>query len=137
MPSKKIHHDKNSVLSKFNPCGKSTKYEVGDQVWYYRPSKKKVVCPKLQKFWEGPYEVLKKISPILYLVKSAGRKPTVENIGKMKPYFANADMAAQLDFDTLDCFNENRPEKDIKSVPEPETSRERIVKKPKWYGIKM
>ena len=36
----KVHHDKNSVLSKLNG-EKSTEYEVGDQVWYYRPAKKK------------------------------------------------------------------------------------------------
>ena len=61
----------------------------------------------------------------------------VINIGKMKPYFANADEANHLNFDPLDCFDENRPENDFKSVPESQTKRGRVVKKPQWYGIKM
>ena len=135
----KFHHDKQSVQSKLNNSGEnSVKFEVGDLVWYYRPAKKKGVCPKLQNFLEGPCEVLKVISPILFLVKPTGKRPMVVNVGKLKPYLTNEDANTILDFDPLGCPHGNSLKSDVNSqMPPLITKRGRTSRKPQWYGIKL
>lgn len=44
-------------------------YCAGDVVWLYNPRRKKGVTPKLQRPWEGPYLVTKRISDVLYCIQ--------------------------------------------------------------------
>lgn len=37
--------------------------EAGDAVWLHNPLRKKGLCPKLQRQWQGPYLVLKNQQP--------------------------------------------------------------------------
>ena len=45
-------------------------YNVGDKVWLYRPLRKVGLSPKLQSYWTGPYEVVKRISDAVYRIKN-------------------------------------------------------------------
>ena len=44
-------------------------YRQGDKVFVFDPSKRKGICLKLQCRWSGPFEVVEKLSDLLYRVK--------------------------------------------------------------------
>ncbi len=48
-------------------------FEVGDPVWFFNPRRRKGLAPKLQKSWEGPYTVLKRINDLVYRIQLAPR----------------------------------------------------------------
>ncbi len=70
----KTHYDKH--------CSESS-FKVGDSVWYYSPAKKKGVCPKLQLFWEGPYQIISQVNDVLFKIKR-NSKILVVNQQKLK-----------------------------------------------------
>lgn len=62
-------------------------YQVGDQVWLYTPAKKKGLSPKLQRFWDGPFTVLHRLSDVTYRIrKSAQSKPKIVHHDRLKPF---------------------------------------------------
>ena len=48
-------------------------YKRGQFVWVYTPCKKKGLSPKLQKYWDGPFLVINKLSDALYRVQRSAR----------------------------------------------------------------
>ena len=42
-------------------------------MWVYTPCKKKGLSPKLQKYWDGPFLVINKLSDALYRVQRSAR----------------------------------------------------------------
>ena len=48
-------------------------FKEGDQVWFYNPQRKKGRSPKLQRDWEGPYRVVKKINDVVYRIQKGPR----------------------------------------------------------------
>jgi transposase InsO family protein len=65
-------------------------YQVGDLVWLYNPRRRRGVCPKLQKNWEGPYTIKKKINDVIYrIVKIPRGKPVVVHHDRLVPYQGN------------------------------------------------
>ena len=44
-------------------------YKVGDSVFLFDPSKKKGISPKLQSRWQGPYQIIGKLSDLLYKIQ--------------------------------------------------------------------
>ena len=48
-------------------------YRRGQFVWLYTPVKKKGLCSKLQKFWDGPYLIVNKLSDALYHIQKSRR----------------------------------------------------------------
>ncbi|VDI58363.1 Hypothetical predicted protein [Mytilus galloprovincialis] len=47
-------------------------YKENDLVWLFTPRKKKGLSPKLQKFWVGPYRIVKKLSDANYMIQLEG-----------------------------------------------------------------
>jgi hypothetical protein len=43
--------------------------EKGDAVWLHTTQRRKGLSPKLQKPWEGPYVITKKINNLIYLIQ--------------------------------------------------------------------
>ena len=65
------------------------RYDKGNVVWLYSPWKKKGICPKLIRQFDGPYLVMKRRSDILVLSriqKGAKSKPKVLHHDHLKPY---------------------------------------------------
>ena len=42
---------------------------AGDRVWFYNPKRKKGLSPKLMSPWEGPYEVVQRMSSVTYRIQ--------------------------------------------------------------------
>ncbi|XP_020298143.1 uncharacterized protein LOC109862482 [Pseudomyrmex gracilis] len=47
-------------------------FEVGQKVWFFNPCRDKEKGPKLQKSWEGPFEV-RKLSDVVYCIRRSPR----------------------------------------------------------------
>ena len=45
-----------------------SKLKVGDPVWLYNPQRRKGLSPKLQKPWQGPYVIIKRINDLIYQI---------------------------------------------------------------------
>ena len=48
-------------------------YSRGDFVWLHTPQRKKGCSPKLQKFWDGPYLIVNKLSDALFRIQRSQR----------------------------------------------------------------
>ena len=63
------------------------RYNRGDAVWLYSPQKKKGICPKLMRYFDGPYLVIKRMSDVLYRVQKGPKsKPRVVHHDRLKAY---------------------------------------------------
>ena len=66
-------------------------YVEGDKVWLYVPFVKPGFPRKFHKYWEGPYEIVKKLNEQTYVIKSVaplrGNVTKVVHYNKLKLYF--------------------------------------------------
>ena len=62
-------------------------YQRGDPVWLYTPQRKKGICPKLMRCFDGPYLVIKRISDLVYRIQKGPKsKPKVVHHDPLKAY---------------------------------------------------
>ena len=47
--------------------------EVGDKAWLHNPRRRKGLSPKLQSSWEGPYDIVQKISAVTFRIRRGRR----------------------------------------------------------------
>lgn len=65
-------------------CGQP--YKVGEKVWVYNPARTKGLTPKLQSRWQGPCNIIKKLSDANYVIKRPrARKTEVVHFDRLKP----------------------------------------------------
>lgn len=74
----KKFHDKGAYNQEFTQ---------GDLIWLLNTKRKRGISPKLQKRWDGPGKILKKLSDVIYRVKMRPKKkPQVVHHNRLKPY---------------------------------------------------
>ena len=74
-------------------CGRA--FVSGDKVWVYCPVRKKGISPKLHSHWQGPGEVLGRLSEVVYRVRMPGRRRLVVlHQDRLSPYRPLAPPAA-------------------------------------------
>ncbi|GFX20791.1 retrovirus-related Pol polyprotein from transposon 412 [Trichonephila clavipes] len=44
-------------------------FKEGDKVWFYNPTRRKGLSPKLQSHWDGPYTILKIINDVVIRIR--------------------------------------------------------------------
>jgi hypothetical protein len=74
-------------------------YEVGDYVMLYTPTCETGLRPKLTTMWRGPYQVVRKLSPVTYTVKHllfAGKPMQTVHAHRLKRYCPRNDGDAQV-----------------------------------------
>jgi hypothetical protein len=59
-------------------------FQSGEKVYLRQMSRVKRGCPKFRLRWRGPYEVIRRLSDLNYLVQVSRRKELVVNVNKMK-----------------------------------------------------
>jgi hypothetical protein len=78
----KKHYDLKSQIQRYEEC---------DLVWMHNPAKKKGICPKLTRSWEGPYLIVNRLSDVTYRVRGGLRaKLKVVHFDRLKPYLSEA-----------------------------------------------
>lgn len=66
------------------------KFEKGSAVWLHNPRRKKGLCPKLQRSWEGPFVIINPINDVIYKIQKGPKtKPKVVHQDRLKPYNGN------------------------------------------------
>jgi hypothetical protein len=64
---------------------KETSFQPGDLVWYFYPRRRTGLKDKWNKNYTGPYQVLDKLSPVLYRIrKSSKSPPLIVYVDKLK-----------------------------------------------------
>ena len=90
-----IHHfarQRLSISSKnakfwYDQRARRKNFEPGQQVWFYNPRRIPGRAPKLQSPWEGPWEVIRKISEVLYCIQKCPRsKNKIVHANRLAPY---------------------------------------------------
>ncbi|KAL3853042.1 hypothetical protein ACJMK2_016626 [Sinanodonta woodiana] len=62
-------------------------FKPGDSVWVYTPQRKPGLSSKLQSWWKGPFQVVKRLSDVTYRVKCGYKcKPQVIHVDRMKSH---------------------------------------------------
>ncbi|KAI4901978.1 hypothetical protein NFI96_025061 [Prochilodus magdalenae] len=69
----------------YNMCCQGVPLEPGTRVWFHNPQRRKGRCPKLQSDWEGPCQVLERLSEVVYRVRT-GRRTVVVHRDRLAPY---------------------------------------------------
>ncbi|GFV99019.1 retrovirus-related Pol polyprotein from transposon 412 [Trichonephila clavipes] len=65
-------------------------FKEGDKVWFYNPTRRKGLSPKLQSHWDGPYTILKIINDVVIRNrKSTNSKPRVVHYDRLAPYYGH------------------------------------------------
>jgi hypothetical protein len=63
----KVANDR--MKARYDRVANSARYEEGDRVWLYRPTRKKGKIPKLQTCWEGPYNIITQMNDVVYRIQ--------------------------------------------------------------------
>ncbi|GFX74183.1 retrovirus-related Pol polyprotein from transposon 412 [Trichonephila clavipes] len=65
-------------------------FKEGDKVWFYNPTRRKGLSPKLPSHWDGPYTILKIINDVVIRIrKSTNSKPRVIHYDRLAPYYGH------------------------------------------------
>ncbi|KAJ8935901.1 hypothetical protein NQ318_016234 [Aromia moschata] len=85
--SEKLKMHSNKMKQRLDTTSTETAFEPGDAVWLYAPKRLKGRSPKLQKNWEGPYTIIKKINDLVYRIQLSPRsKPKVVHLERLARY---------------------------------------------------
>jgi len=96
---------------------------TGNVVWLYNPQRKKGLSPKLQRPWQGPYTVTKRINDLVYRIQlRASTKPKVVHRNRLWLYSGDdppswfQESQCQTDSFVLDNY-EQPPEDNAEQAP--------------------
>jgi hypothetical protein len=76
--------DRERQKKQYDKGTKLTTFQPGEMVYLREMTKGKGGCPKFRIKWKGPYEVLRSLSDLNYLIGIARNKEMVVNVNKMK-----------------------------------------------------
>ncbi|KAJ8975435.1 hypothetical protein NQ317_005471 [Molorchus minor] len=84
---KKLQFESDRLKTRYDARSNNSGYQAGDEVWLYNPARRKGRSPKLQKSWEGPYTVIKRINDLVYRIQRGPRaKMKVVHLDRLAPY---------------------------------------------------
>ena len=77
----------------------SRSYSVGDSVYLYVPRVKRGQTPKFAHYWQGPYVIAKKMSPVNYQIVSDKGVKQVVHVNRLKPANIRFSQISESDSD--------------------------------------
>ncbi|KAJ8948240.1 hypothetical protein NQ318_013227 [Aromia moschata] len=83
----KLKMQSDKIKQRLDTTSTETAFDPGETVWLYAPKRMKGRSPKLQKNWEGPYTIIKKINDLVYRIQLSPRtKPKVAHLERLTRY---------------------------------------------------
>nr|WPV71156.1 MAG: replicase [Ips erranti-like virus 3] len=83
----KLKFASDRLKTRYDKRANSSGFQAGDQVWLYNPARKKGKSPKLQRSWEGPYDVIKRLNDVVYRIQRGHRaKMKIVHLDRLAPY---------------------------------------------------
>ena len=75
----KLYYDRNA---------KEPTFKEGEKVWIHNKERKQGLSPKLQTKWQGPYQIIEKVSPVNFKVKlvDGSKAPFVVHSNRLKKF---------------------------------------------------
>ena len=65
-------------------------YNIGNVVWYFKPSRRKGFNPKIQIHWKGPYVVTQRLNEVLYRIQAGPKtKSDIVHHDAIRPYLCD------------------------------------------------
>jgi hypothetical protein len=64
-------------------------FGVGEFVWLFNPVRHSGEHSSFKTFWEGPFEILSKKSPVLFRIQEVGKPSNIQTVyaARLKPCF--------------------------------------------------
>jgi hypothetical protein len=79
------------MKTRYDRAANCAGYQEGDNVWLYRPTRKKGRSPKLQSSWEGPYKIVTRINDVVCRIQRNPRSEMmVVHLDRLAPYRGTA-----------------------------------------------
>ena len=76
-----------TMKQQYDPLLEHQPLEAGEAVWLYNPQRKKGLTPKMQRPWQGPYIITKRINDLVYRIPLGPRaKPKVVHRNQLWRY---------------------------------------------------
>lgn len=76
------------MKTRYDTTATDHRFQEGDKVWLWNPTRRKGLSPKLQVPWDGPYVVLKTLNDVVVRIrKSPNSKPKVVHYDRLAPYY--------------------------------------------------
>jgi hypothetical protein len=114
------------IKTRYDSAANCAGYHEGDNVWLYRPTRKKGRSPKLQSPWEGPHTIVTRINGVVYRIQRNPRsKMIVVHLDRLGPYRGTArdERSRREQWERLASNNsESQPtrKEEVWTPPEPE-----------------
>lgn len=85
-----IQEASNRMKERYDVKAEKGGFQTGDLVWLFDPRRRRGFSPKLQRSWDGPYEVLKRINDVIYKIKRKPcGKPRIVHFNRLCPYLGD------------------------------------------------
>ena len=95
-----LHTSTNTNKKYYDMSAKSNTYESGSWVWYYKPKHTTGTAQKWERYYNGPYCVMRQLGPVtLVLQQTAKSQPFITHIDKVKKYYGETP----ANFDQTNC----------------------------------
>uniref|UniRef100_A0A2C9LTM5 Integrase catalytic domain-containing protein n=1 Tax=Biomphalaria glabrata TaxID=6526 RepID=A0A2C9LTM5_BIOGL len=69
----KIKINSDSMKKRYDKRANFSGFQESDLVWLYSPWRRKGRSPKLQRHWEGPYRIVKRVNDVVYRIQKSPR----------------------------------------------------------------
>jgi transposase InsO family protein len=81
-----------AMKTRYDRRANASGFQAGELVWLYNPRRRKGRSPKLQRDWEGPYRVVKRINDVVHRIQRSSRsKMKVIHIDRLYRYCGEAE----------------------------------------------
>lgn len=82
-----MQHASDRMKTRYDIKAETGGFQPGDLVWLYNPHRRRGYSPKLQRSWDGPYEIVTRINDVIYRIKKQPNgKPRVVHINRLALY---------------------------------------------------
>ena len=70
----------------YDKNAKEVEFNAGDRIWLYTPQVKPGLTSKLAHLWNGPYRIIRKLSPVNVEIEEGPRRKTIVHVNRCKLY---------------------------------------------------
>ena len=72
--TKTLHHSREVQKKYYDPGKEPYKFQEGGTVWCYLPMQAQGRSPTLQSFWTGPWELIQRMSHVVWAIETEKKK---------------------------------------------------------------
>lgn len=74
------------VKTRYDKKARAVNFIKGERVWFYNPRRFIGKSPKLQRDWEGPFVIIRKLGDVVYSIRRKGGKLKIVHADRLAVY---------------------------------------------------